>query len=416
MCIKSRSMGVIVPNEDDEEFDFCSYECSISEKDQIRLIKAYMKRYEQGKESRPFIMIGRPLMGGTDLDIFYSLDGEIIFNFIFDEKIKGWIKEAGFVLGKVKSYNADEYLPDRLNITLSVSKRKSGETLFKQAPEEAMDYIEEEVKSTAAGIVEGKIKRAVKKYMSGKTATPYKVLIIPKYGMGTCTTLDGEEIATILDDEIIELAEQNNGVFGHITSIDYNEDGGEYDYGVWYTVRVSRSVPRLSLESSANSTKDTSSAINDFFPLFGFTLGKTTWKEAESMGYVVKIWKDGPRRYTDVREVRYGDDDGIGVFTSLMWIHDETDFTHLWKTKGFSWNNSYDEWMRVFENLGFGITVTKEPTQMDFNGCNVLSARFEALSPDGALTFEMEFDYGENGCYTSSPKTLDTIWVTYNRS
>lgn len=246
---KHVSMDVIIPEDDDEDFDFCTYGCRISDKKQIDIITKYMKRYEQGKEPRPFLMIGRPCLGLDNIDIFYSLDGEIIFNFIFDENVKAWIREAGFVLGKVKSYNQDTIFPEQLAITLSVSKRKSGETLFKQASEEAMDYIEEEVKSTADSLVEGEIKRAVKKYMEGNSATPYKVLIIPKYGMGTCTTLDGEEIATLLDDEIIELAEKNKGVFGYITSVDYDEDGG-YDYGVWFTIRVSRSIPRLPPKTS----------------------------------------------------------------------------------------------------------------------------------------------------------------------
>lgn len=244
---KHVSMDVILPEEDDEDFDFCTYECRISDKKQIDIIQKHMKRYEQGKEPRAFFMIGRPCLGLDNLDIFYSLDGEIIFNFIFDDKIKSWIREAGFVLGKVKSYNRDVFFPEELAITLSVSKRKGGETLFQQVSEEAMDYIEEEIKSTAKGVVEEKIKKAVKKYMAGNSASPYKVLIIPQYGMGKCTTLDGEEIGTMLDDEIIEMAEKNRGLFGHITSVDYNEND-KYDYGVWFTIRVSRSIPRLTLE------------------------------------------------------------------------------------------------------------------------------------------------------------------------
>lgn len=84
---KHVSMGVVVPKEGDGDFDFCTYDCRISDKNQINLIKKYMKRYEEGKEPRPFLMIGRPCLGLDDIDIFYSLDGEIIFNFIFDEKI-----------------------------------------------------------------------------------------------------------------------------------------------------------------------------------------------------------------------------------------------------------------------------------------------------------------------------------------
>ena len=247
---KHVSMGVIIPEEGDEDFDFCTYECRISDKKQIDIITRYMKRYEEGKEPRSFLMIGRPCLGLDNIDIFCSLDGEIIFNFIFDEAIKSWIREAGFVLGKITEYHLFP-LTDTLDITLSVSRRKSGELHFKQASEEAMDYIEEYVNSVAEHNVETRIVDAVKNYMSGDSTTPYKVLIITQYGIGTCTTLDGEEIAMIYNDEIIELAEKNKGVFGYITKFRYDDDGD-----AWFTIRVSRSIPRLSVEKDSGASEN----------------------------------------------------------------------------------------------------------------------------------------------------------------
>ena len=64
---KSVSMNVIVPEDDDEDFDFYSYECRIRDQKQIDIITAYMKRFEEGKESRPFLMMGRPCFG---LDVY----------------------------------------------------------------------------------------------------------------------------------------------------------------------------------------------------------------------------------------------------------------------------------------------------------------------------------------------------------
>lgn len=241
---KHVSMGVIVPEEGDEDFDFCTYECRIRENSQIDIITKYMKRYEEGKEPRPFLMIGRPCLGLDDIDIFYSLDGEIIFNFIFDDTIKSWIREAGFVLGKIKLYKPNSYWPNELDITLSVSKRKNGETLFKQASEEAMDYIEDYTDSSADYQIETEIINAVENYKVGDSAAPYKVLIIPQNGIGLCTTLDGDEIATIVDDDIIELAENNKRVFGYIIDVDYDDDG-EFKYNVWFRIRVSKSIPKL---------------------------------------------------------------------------------------------------------------------------------------------------------------------------
>ena len=404
---KHVSMGVIVPNEDDEEFDFCSYEFRISDKEQIELIKSYMKRYEQGKEPRPFIMIGRPLIGPTDLDIFYSLDGEIIFNFIFDEKIKSWIREAGFVLGKVKSYQPISLWPNELDISLSVSKRKSGETLFKQASEEAMDYIEEVVPSTADYKVERKVVEAVNDYLTGKTSSPYLVVIAFWKGLAVYITSDGEQIGIVLDSEIQRIAEANKGVFGYITNLEYGDD----ENNVEFVIRVSRSIPKLNIEKDFGTSDN---SIEDFFPVFGITLGKTTWKQAEDLGNVVEIWKEGPSRYVDIEKVTFWDFDGIGKFTSMnLYAHDDEDFPLLWKSKGFSWDNSYDEWVDVFKKLGFDITIIEEPTLKDFSGRNTLSAEFYALSSDESLRFKMSFGYGEDGYQTSSPKTLDSIDLEY---
>lgn len=406
---KHVSMGVIVPEEGDENFDFCSYECSISDKKQIDIITNHMKRYEDGKEAKPFLMIGRPCFGLDNIDIFYSMDGEIIFNFIFDEKIKSWIREAGFVLGKVKEYHYFN-LTSSLNLTLSVSKRKDGEALFKQASEEAMDYIEEYTSSQADHSVEKRIIDAVKNYITGDSATPYKVIIVPEYGVGTCTTLDGEDVAMIVDGEIIDLAKKNKGVFGYITNYEYDDDGD-----AWFTIRVSRSIPRLTIEQdskvSITPTKfntNLSTAFDDFFPIGGITLGETTWEQAEKLGHEVKIWKEGPCRITHIGDCSFYDFEGIGVFTTLF-CHN--DFYPSWKSKGFSWDLSYDEWMSVFKKLGYKITVTQQPVKKEFSGHDTLSAEFEAVSPDETLLFRLSFDYGNSGCLTSSPRTLYTVCV-----
>ena len=135
------------------------------------------------------------------------------------------------------------------------------------------------------------------------------------------------------------------------------------------------------------------------------------------MGKKVEIYEDGPSRLMHINNLIFWDYEGMGVFTSLYWTksHNNTDFPDLWKSKGFSWDNSYDEWMDVFKKLGFNVTVKQQPSQKDFSGRTTLSAIFEALSPDGELLFEMIFDCGDAGCYTSSPKTLYTIIVNFEK-
>lgn len=170
-----------------------------------------------------------------------------------------------------------------------------------------------------------------------------------------------------------------------------------------------KEIPNDSLEVS-------STAINEFFPLFGITLGKTTWKQAKELGYIVEKWEDGPARHATVEEVAFWDHEGEGKFTSLYWVQDENDFPPLWQSKGFSWNLSFDEWLGVFKEMGYKIEVVKEPRQKKYHGRDTLSAEFEALSPDGALLFDLDFNYGEDGYLTSSPKTLYAITVDYQGS
>ena len=161
------------------------------------------------------------------------------------------------------------------------------------------------------------------------------------------------------------------------------------------------------------------SAMSDFFPLFGVTLGKTTWKEAKDLGAEVEIWKKGPSRVVHINNVAFWDHEGEGVFTSMYWTYshlDNTDFPSLWKSKGFSWILSYNEWISVFSKMGFRIIVKQEPSQKKFSGRLTLNAEFEALSLDGILSFRMSFGYGEDGCLTSSPKTLYSITVDFHGS
>lgn len=167
-------------------------------------------------------------------------------------------------------------------------------------------------------------------------------------------------------------------------------------------------------DMSTESSEASLSAINDFFPLFGITLGKTTWKQVKEMGYKVEKWEDGPSRHATVEEVAFWDHEGEGIFTSLYWVQDESDFPPLWKSKGFSWNLSFEEWCEVFKKLGYEIEVEKQPFRKKYKGYETLCAEIEALSPDGSLTFDLDFDYGEDGYYTSSPNTLYSISVDYN--
>lgn len=165
------------------------------------------------------------------------------------------------------------------------------------------------------------------------------------------------------------------------------------------------------INNTFTSSSNTTGAISQFFPIWGMILGQTTWSQAEALGYKVKTFENGPKRNTDVNGVTFWDHDVDGYFTSLYWVYFDADFPPEWKSKGFSWENSYDKWISVFKNLGFSVSVKKAPTKEKYSDRNTLSAKFEAISSDGTLEFDMQFDYGDKGYQTSSPNTLYSITI-----
>lgn len=201
--------------------------------------------------------------------------------------------------------------------------------------------------------------------------------------------------------------------YGNENATAYKEGTGKFE--VWMDGEKIHETEFDIKAASACGDDDliTSSEVKNLFPIWGITLGQTTWQEGANLGYNVKVWKDGPDRYMDVGRVTFWDHDGSGRFTSIYWTNYDGDFPTSWKSKGFSWKNSYDAWMEVFRSLGYYIDVKKKPSTAKYSGRNTLSASFVASSPDGMLSFDMNFNYGEDGYYTSSPNTLYSITVNY---
>lgn len=151
----------------------------------------------------------------------------------------------------------------------------------------------------------------------------------------------------------------------------------------------------------------TSSAINDFFPIFGVTLGKTTCDEAHELGYNEMVDDDTGGIFFDIENVLFSYTDSI--LDEIYWRKDNRDFPDLWKSKGFSWDNSYDKWLDTFQRLGYRID-NQEPEKFMCNGSINLDYSFKAISPDGTLAFYMNFDSVEVG---SLPNSLSYIDVYY---
>lgn len=268
-------------------------------------------------------------------------------------------------------------------------------------------------------LLDGKVQYLKPKiYYNGKYSNNQEVTLYVRYFKSSGELVSGSSSPVGFSfKENVTIKLGSNSVilsgFGNEAATNYKE--GTCKVEVWMDGEklYETNVTINKLGSSTYTGGSSSSLINEFFPIWGVTLGKTTWKQAEDVGNVVKMWKDGPARYMDVQDVAFWDHKGEGKFTEIYWTYHDGDFPPSWKLKGFAWDNSYNTWLNTFRNLGLTIKVTKEPITKEYSGRNTLSADVKAISKDGLLEFDMDFDYGENGYYTSSPKTLYSITIRY---
>lgn len=157
-----------------------------------------------------------------------------------------------------------------------------------------------------------------------------------------------------------------------------------------------------------------SQTIRQFFPAWGITLNETTIKQAKSMGYKIETYEDGSKHCL-THNIDFRDDDKDGYFDHLFgYRFTGFEIPEGWKSKGFSWDNSYDRWIQVFKDLGFSISIERGPTVEEVHGRKSLLAMVCADSPDKTLSFVLGFFAGEDGYLTSSPKTLSSIAVRAN--
>lgn len=164
------------------------------------------------------------------------------------------------------------------------------------------------------------------------------------------------------------------------------------------------------LGKTKNSTKGfkSSPSINTFFPVYGVTLGQTTWYDMSKAGY--RLISNPESSYAEVLSLNFHDFENKGYFDKLYFT--ASDMPPAWQKLGFQEGNSYETWINLLEDMGFTIIVTKEPEIEMHNDKEALYAEFTAVSEDAHLKMEFEFRYGEEGSSLSSPGTLYAITMT----
>ncbi len=143
-----------------------------------------------------------------------------------------------------------------------------------------------------------------------------------------------------------------------------------------------------------------------FFPVSGLTLGVSNYADARRVGAVTT--SSYPNCY-EIADIDFWDHDKNGIFEHIYIVKSDT-MPREWSAIGMSWELSYNEWSQLFRGLGFTLNVTKAPTVKEYDGRSTLSAELQAVSPNGLLSFELNFNYGDTHT-TSGQGTLYGIRV-----
>lgn len=169
-------------------------------------------------------------------------------------------------------------------------------------------------------------------------------------------------------------------------------------------------------EKLRQENKNNHLLFDNFFPVCGITLNKSTLHDVEQQAYLYK-------------EIKYRDDGNVvvttnngasiwkwghtkcNVFTYIYIVNDEIMFPE-WSKLGFDWCISYNDWISLFKRIGFTIIQIQEPRVTSWeHGPDYLDAEFVATSKDYLLKFKLKFSYGKDGSTQISPSTLYSITV-----
>jgi hypothetical protein len=147
-----------------------------------------------------------------------------------------------------------------------------------------------------------------------------------------------------------------------------------------------------------------------FFPLYGITLGETSIGNLAKIGVKAKDLdaQNKAYKYYLVNDMRFWHNDRVASHIYLTYT---SPLPKQWQNCGLSWSLSYNQWLDLFKNLGFSISIVKQPGIEWYNGKRTLAAEFYAtirIRPTIQLTVEVYFNYSKKTSVTS-PGTIYSL-------
>lgn len=164
------------------------------------------------------------------------------------------------------------------------------------------------------------------------------------------------------------------------------------------------------------SNNNTPFSIADFFPVYGITMGKSTWKDVAEAGIEVfseasgKCWGHFPNYQGAIH-----DEDNEGVVTSLEFFPQTEKLPIEWMKFCIDSSTSFDEWMNFFQSHGFVITILDAPHMGEYEGRSTFVADVIATSKNRDIEFFLMFANGNKngeGALSSSKNSLFSLSVS----
>lgn len=142
---------------------------------------------------------------------------------------------------------------------------------------------------------------------------------------------------------------------------------------------------------------------NCLFPIYGIILSKTRIEELEKIGYFCESG------YCDVNEVTFWDNDEDGIIDEMnLYNFNEIPF-YLKESFDFNWRSSYNDWVRILENMEFNIMISESPHHKLRGDRKTFEAEITATSSAGNTQIVLTFSDGNENNEGYDENSLNSL-------
>lgn len=166
---------------------------------------------------------------------------------------------------------------------------------------------------------------------------------------------------------------------------------GKHKYELWLD---GKKIYETVFDVKTKGAVDANSETGQFFPVYGFELGKVTSKEFKDNGYTVEDYKG--TSLCKVHGLTFWDHNHDGLYEMIYMTRYDAMPEKWLNNLGINWSLSYNQILDRFRKLGYTIVVNSAPEVKDYSKRKTLSAEITARSSDGKIEFELGFNYGND--------------------